>query len=366
MVRAGNGMRAARSARAGPLAALGHALASIQRRRDNKGVPRVFLVIWLALLPSGFTADLRVGLIGLDTSHATAFTKILNDPAAPDHVPGARVVAAFIGGSFDLEASHSRLAGYTQELSEKWAVRLYPTISDLCRDVDAVILTSVDGRAHLAQAIPVLLARKPLYLDKPLAASLRDAAAIFELAAVQGVPVWSASSLRYGRATQAVRGGSIGTVTNALTTSPCELNPTHPDLMWYGIHGCESLFTVMGSGCRSVRRGTNDDGSIEVTGVWIGGRTGVYREARGYGGRARGEKGEAAVGSFDGYAPLLAEVVKFFKTGVVPVAPAETLELFAFMEAADESKRRGGAAVTLEEIFRRAGVRGPPVTEPDP
>ncbi len=304
-------------------------------------------------------ADLRVGLIGLDTSHATAFTKLLNDPADPNHVRGARVVAAFVGGSYDLEASRSRLEGYTKELREKWGVRLHPTIPDLCRDVDAVILTSVDGRTHLAQAIPVLLARKPLYIDKPLAASLRDAAAIFELAAAQGVPVGSASSLRHGRATQAVRGGSIGTVTNAFTTSPCELNPTHPDLMWYGIHGCESLFTVMGPGCRSVRRGTNDTGGIQVTGAWAGGRTGVYREAKGYGGLARGEKGEAEVGTFDGYAPLLVEVVKCFQTGVVPVAPAETLELFAFMEAADESQRRGGAEVTLEEIFRRAGDRPP-------
>jgi hypothetical protein len=305
---------------------------------------------------SALAADLRVGLIGLDTSHATAFTKLLNDPADPHHVPGARVVAAFVGGSYDLEASRGRIESYTKELREKWGLRLHPTIPDLCRDVDTVILTSVDGRAHLAQAIPVLLARRPLYIDKPLAASLRDAAAIFGLAAAQGVPVWSASSLRYGRATQAVRGGSIGAVTHAFTTSPCELNPTHPDLMWYGLHGCESLFTVMGPGCRSVRRGTNDTGGIEVTGTWNGGRTGTYREARGYGGLARGEKGEAEVGAFDGYAPLLVEVVKFFRTGAVPVAPAETLELFAFMEAADESRRRGGAEVQLEEIFRRAGV----------
>lgn len=327
---------------------------------------RTLLLSWLALSASVCVAEIRVGLVGLDTSHATAFTKILNDPADPNHVPGARVVAAFVGGSYDLEASRGRLAGYTQELREKWGVRLHPTIPDLCREVDAVILTSVDGRAHLAQAIPVLLARKPLYIDKPIAASLRDAAAIFELAAAQEVPVWSASSLRYGRATQAVRGGSLGTVTNALTTSPCELNPTHPDLMWYGIHGCESLFTVMGAGCRSVRRGTNALGGIEVIGTWRGGRTGTYREAKGYGGLARGERGEAAVGGFDGYAPLLAEVVNFFRTGVVPVAPAETLELFAFMEAADESLRRAGAEVALGEIFRRAGVPEPKLTWPEP
>ncbi len=298
--------------------------------------------------------DLRLGLIGVDTSHAVEFTKLLNDPAHAHHVAGGRVTGAYKGGSPDLEASRSRVDGYAAELSEKWGVKLYDTIEALCTDVDAVLLESVDGRPHLAQARPVLAAGKPLYIDKPMAASLRDGMEIFRLAAAKGVPVFSASSLRFSRGTLEARAGKVGRVVRAETTSPCHLEPTHPDLFWYGIHGVESLFTVMGTGCESVRRGRTPDGKIEVTGTWSGGRTGIYRESDAYGGTAEGEKGTLAVGAFDGYAPLVVEIVKFFRTGVAPVSPQETLEILAFMEAADLSKQRDGASVTLKEVMAAA------------
>ncbi len=312
----------------------------------------VLLFVGATLSPS---ADLRIGMIGLDTSHVTAFAKIMNDPAQKDHVPGARVVAAFRGGSADIESSISRVDGYTKELVEQRGVKLYPTIEELCQNVDAVMLMSVDGRPHLWQAIPVIQAGKPLYLDKPMGGSLGDVIAIFKLAKAHNVPLFSSSSLRYGKNTQAVRGGAIGKVLSAETTSPFNVEPKHPDMFWYAVHGAESLFTVMGTGCESVKRGTNAAGELVVTGTWTGGRTGVYRESKGYGGLAKGEKGELEVGAYVGYAPLLVEAVKFFQTRVVPVPAEETIELFAFMEAADESKRRGGAEVSLKEMLERVG-----------
>lgn len=311
----------------------------------------------IAVSISAAAADLRVGMIGLDTSHVTAFAKIMNDPAQKDFVPGARVVAAFKGGSPDIESSISRVDGYTKELVEKYGVELYPTIEELCQNVDAVMLMSVDGRPHLWQAIPVIQAGKPLYLDKPMAGSLGDVIAIFKLAKTHKVPLFSSSSLRYGRNTQAVRGGAIGKVLSAETTSPFSVEPKHPDMFWYAVHGAESLFTVMGTGCESVKRGTNAAGELVVTGTWTGGRTGVYRQDKGYGGLAKGGQGEMAVGAYDGYAPLVVEVVKFFQTRQVPVPAEETIEIFAFMEAADESKRRGGAEVRLSEVFERVGYQ---------
>jgi hypothetical protein len=311
----------------------------------------------VAVSISAAAADLQVGMIGLDTSHVTAFAKIMNDPAQKDFVPGARVVAAFKGGSPDIESSISRVDGYTKELVEKYGVKLYPTIEELCQNVDAVMLMSVDGRPHLWQAIPVIQAGKPLYLDKPMAGSLGDVIAIFKLAKAHNVPLFSSSSLRYGRNTQAVRGGAIGKVLSAETTSPFSVEPKHPDMFWYAVHGAESLFTVMGTGCQSVQRGTNAAGDLVVTGTWSGGRTGAYRQDKNYGGLAKGDKGEMAVGAYDGYAPLVVEVVKFFKTRQVPVPAEETIEIFAFMEAADESKRRGGAEVRLSEVFERVGYQ---------
>ena len=300
-------------------------------------------------------AELRVGIIGCDTSHVPAFTEILNNPRAKDHISGARVVAAFKGGSKDIESSWSRVEGYSKTLQEKYGVRIYESIEQLCGDVDAVLLESLDGRPHLQQATPVIKAGKPLYIDKPMAASVGDVIEIFNLARQARVPVFSSSSLRYGNDTQAAVRGALGKIMYAETSSPCEIEAHHPDLFWYGVHGIEALFAVMGTGCQSVERGTTPDGKIEVTGLWTGGRKGIYRENNnGYMGIARGEKGEAKVGSYDGYAPLVVQIVKFFQTGVTPVPAEETIELFAFMQAADESKAQGGKPVKIKSVLKEA------------
>jgi hypothetical protein len=302
-------------------------------------------------------SELKLGIIGLDTSHSTAFTEILNNPKAKDHVSGARVVAAFKGGSLDIPSSITNVEAYATTLREKYGVKIYDTIEEVCAASDAILIESVDGRPHLQQARQVFAAKKPVYIDKPVGGTLRDALEIFRLAEEAGVPIFTSSSLRFAKNTLAVRGGSIGRVMHAETTSPAHLEEHHPDLYWYGVHGCESLFTVMGVGCETVERRKTTDGKIEVIGKWKGNRTGIFREGNGYSGVARGEKGEAAIGSFDGYAPLVAEIVKFFETRKSPVPAIETIELFAFMEAADESKRQGGKPVRLQDVLARAKAR---------
>ncbi|SKA90580.1 Predicted dehydrogenase [Prosthecobacter debontii] len=297
--------------------------------------------------------NIRAGIIGLDTSHVLSFSKTLNaDPQDPE-VMGVRMVAAYPKGSPDIEGSVKRVPEYTEKV-KAMGVAIVPSIKDLLDQVDVVFLETNDGRPHLEQLRPCLEAGKPVFIDKPIAGTLTDAIKIFEEAKAAGVPVFSSSSLRFGKGTQAVRNGSVGKVMRAETTSPASLEATHPDLFWYGIHGVESLFTVMGTGCVSVKRGTTAEGKITVTGTWEGGRTGTYTEAKGYTGKAVGEKGEAAVGSYDGYDPLLFAAVHFFRTGVAPVSPEETLEIYAFMEAADESKRQGGAEVTLKSVMDKA------------
>jgi hypothetical protein len=295
---------------------------------------------------------IRVGIIGLDTSHAPAFTKILNDPNAPDDVAGCPVVAAYPHGSADIKSSVERIPMLTKEV-ESQGVEIVDSIGTLLQKVDAVLLETNDGRPHLEQARQVLKAGKPLFIDKPMAASLKDVILIFNEAKQAGVPVWSSSSLRFGKTTQSIRDGAIGKVKICETTSPAALEPTHPDLFWYGIHGVESLFTAMGTGCQSVVRSTTDN-RIVVTGKWQGDRTGIYREASGYGGKAVGEKGEENAGNYEGYRPLVVEIVKFFRSGKPPVTAEETIEIYAFMEAADESKKQNGAEVTLSSVIAKA------------
>jgi hypothetical protein len=315
----------------------------------------VFILIsTLLFTATTFGADLRIGIIGCDTSHVIAFTETLNNSQAKQHVPGGKVVAAYRGGSPDLPDSVRHLDEYSATLQDKYGVKFYDTIEELCRNVDAVLLESIDGRPHLEQVKPVIAAGKPVFVDKPMAGSLHDVLEIFRLAKAAKVPLFSASSLRFATNTLAVRDGAIGKVKYAETYGPCEIEPHHPDLFWYGVHGVEALYTVMGPGCRTVQRGTTPDGQIEVTGEWSGGRKGVFRADKSFHGLAKGAKGEMAVGAWDGYAPLVAAIMKFFQTGVAPVKPEETVEIFAFMEAADESKRQGGAPVKIKDVIRRA------------
>lgn len=304
-----------------------------------------------------FSADpIRVGLIGLDTSHVIAFTQILNDEKDPNHVPGARVVAGFPGGSSDNPSSASRVEGYTKELKERFGVEILADIPALCRVVDAVLLTSVDGRPHLEQLRPVLAARKPVYIDKPLAGSLKDAREIARLARESGVPCFSASSLRYFPGVTSLRGHpEVGEILGVDAYSPCPTEEHHPDLYWYGIHGVEILFTLMGPGCESVTRVTAPDQDI-VIGRWKDGRLGTFRGMRKgtqpYGATVFGSKGSRSTQPVDGtlYRHLVAEIVKVFQTGKASLPLDETLEILAFMSAADESKRRGGIPVRLEEL----------------
>lgn len=298
----------------------------------------------------------RVGMIGLDTSHCLAFTKLLNDPNAADDIAGFRVVAVYPKGSPDIESSTSRVPGYTEQI-KKLGVRIVEDLDELVGQVDAILLETNDGRPHLEQIVPALKAGLPVFVDKPIAGSVTDAVAMFELGKHYKTPLFCSSSLRFSDGPQALRAGSLGRILGCSTYSPCSLEKTHPDLFWYGVHGVEMLFTVMGTGCQSVTRASSADFEL-VTGTWDDGRIGTFRGIRsgrsGYGGTAFGEKGIAPVGKYDGYRPLVVEIVKFFKTRQVPVSEAETLEIYAFMEASDESKRQGGVPVTLESIMKKS------------
>ena len=318
----------------------------------------------VALLAQDATS-IRAGIVGLDTSHAIAFTTILNQgPKKPEDaakVAGVRVVAAYPQGSRDIVSSTQRVPEYTKKIREL-GVEVVASIDELLQRVDVVLLESNDGRVHYEQLQPILAAGKPVFIDKPVAGDLVDAVRIFDAVKAAGVPCFTASSLRFGKTTQAVRGGSIGKVSRAETFSPASLEPTHTDLYWYGIHGCEALHAVMGMGCQTVQRTKTADGKFEVIGRWPEGRVGIFRESnqtdrKGFGGIAVGEKGEAPIGLHDGYEVLLVEIVKMFRDGVVPVRPEETLELFAFMEAADESQRRGGSEVSVQEVLTQARAK---------
>lgn len=304
------------------------------------------------------TQQLRLGMIGLDTSHVIAFTRILNDTSMADHVPGAKVIAAYKGGSDDVESSYTRVDRFTEQLKNEFGVEILDSIESLCEKVDAVLLESVDGRPHLEQAQIVINAGKPLFIDKPMAGSLRDVIQIFKLADENNVPCFSSSSLRYYESLQTLKSEEIGELKGAISYGPCNLEPHHPDLFWYGVHPTEALFSVLGIGCQSVSRTFTDHTDV-VSGIWNNGNTGVVYGLRT--GHARYKVtlfGTGGIVEQDGggnYVPLVREIMKFFRTGIPPVSARETVELFAFMEGADLSKSRDGCEVNIPQLIESNG-----------
>lgn len=293
-------------------------------------------------------ADIRLGIIGTDTSHAIAFTRALNDSGAPDHVPGAHIVAAWKGGSPDIEQSAKRVNQYAEELKDKWGVKFVDSISELCPAVDGLLLESVDGRAHLPQFREAVQCGKPVFIDKPLASTLADAREIARLAREHNVPWFSSSSLRYSPIAELRTPDMIG----AIVWAPGPLEPHHQlDLSWYGIHGVEMLYTLFGTGCVEVSRISSKDTDV-ITGRWKDGRLGTVHLQRPYG-KYGGvvylkDKGLNAKPDIQfSYVPLVKEIVMFMQTKTPPVPNGETLEIFEFMDAAQRSLAQHGALVKL-------------------
>jgi len=305
---------------------------------------------------AGAAEMIKVGMIGLDTSHCLEFTKMLNAENPLPEYAGFRVAAVYPRGSRDIASSTNRVPGYLEKI-KPLGVEVVDSIDAVLQKSDVILLESNDGRVHLEQALPVFKSGKRVFIDKPVAGSLAQVVAIFEAAKRYRAPMFSCSSLRYTVKTQEIRSGKFGPVLGAESFSPCSLEPTHPDFFWYGMHGVELLYTLMGTGCETVVRVTTPGTDVAV-GTWQGGRVGSFRGNRasssGYGADVFFAKGKQTVDDYKGYAPMLVEILKFFKTGVVPVTPEETIELFAFMEAADESKRRGGAPVKVADVLAKA------------
>ena len=319
-----------------------------------------FAIILLGLADCAFAQDtlkpLRAGIIGLDTSHVPAFTKLFNKGETEGELAGIKIVAGYPGGT-DMPASKDRVAKFTEQI-RGMGVEIVDSIPKLLEKVDVVLIESVDGRIHLQEAREVFKSGKLVYIDKPVAGTLAEAIALFELAKKSHVKTWSSSSSRFGADLIALKNNpEIGDILGVTTWGPCSYQSGTPDLFFYAIHGIESLFTLMGTGCETVSR-TKGRITDQVTGVWKDGRIGTYRGIV----KGKSEFGAIVFGSAGirqgaktiSYEALCRQIGTFFRTGEPPVSEAETIEIFTFMEAADESMRQGGKPVALAEVLAKA------------
>ncbi len=298
---------------------------------------------------------IRAGMIGCDTSHVVAFAKIFNNKTDPSHVPGVQVVAAYPSFSPDLESSVTRVDKYKKQLTEDFGVKLTSSIAEMLEQVDVVMIESVDGRRHLKELQAVAHAGKPVFVDKPFAASLADAKKMVKLIKQHKLPCFSSSSLRFDSAIQdAARDAkACGSLEGCDAFGPAHLEKTNPGLFWYGIHGVEILYTFMGQGCRTVRCTSTPDSDMAV-GIWKDGRLGTMRGIR------KGRKSYGAmllctnrppklVSYAKNYYPrLIRAMIEFFKTGRPPLPIEETLEICAFIDAAYRSAQNDGQDMPLD------------------
>lgn len=327
-------------------------MAYVQRRGLICGL---FACVALLCASAACAADVRVGIIGADTSHSPAFAKLMNverDPA----LSGYRVTHAYKWGSKDIPSCTRRYERHIKQL-EECGVQMVDSIAALLANVDCVLLETCDGRPHLEQALEVFRSGKPCYIDKPIAADLRDVLKILAAAKQMGQKVYSASALRYTKAVKEAARGDYGPIRAVDTFAPGNFEPTHSDFFWYAIHGADPLFAIMGAGCEEVTCVHSGDDDV-IVGRWRDGRLGtvrVFGTRGGYGGSVINDKSQFFnLGGYEGYKVLLEEILEYFRTGKEPIAPEELKEVYAFLDAARLSKQRGGKPVTLAEAIRLA------------
>lgn len=329
---------------------------------------------WSSFHSAAFPAEpVRVGIIGIDNYQSLAFTQLWHKP--PEDNPdllGLKVTVAWRGGSPDIEETLVDIKRWEPRLVEQ-GVKFEDSIEAVLKQCDAVMVMSIDGRAHLKQTELALKAGKPTYIGRPMAASLEDVIAIFDLAKKYDTPVFSCSQHRYSPGFIGMRNHpEVGEVIGCNVYGGCPTVPHHPDLFWHSVHSFDTLYTIMGPGAVSVTRARTDDAEL-ITGVWKDGRIGSYRGIRRgalkYSATVFGDKGVAPAGiygyaapvngvvpkgRYKGYEGVATEIAKFYRTRKLPIEPEETLELFGFMEAAHESHRRGGVPIKIADVIATA------------
>lgn len=294
-------------------------------------------------------SNLRIGMIGLDTSHAVAFTALLNKSDEIFYVGGGKVEIAFPGGSPNLGLSMSRIGDFTKKVKDDYQVKIADSIEMVAEESDAILLESVDGGQHLEQLRKIISYRKPIFIDKPFALSVKDANEMVLLAKQYQTPIMSTSALRFAEGLRSVLDHSTkGKVIGADCFGPMEILKEQPGYFWYGIHAIEMLFAILGEGSEAVTVTKNTDHDL-ITGIWKDGRIGTVRGNRvgnhQFGALIHFEEGSEFVDINKDqkpfYASLLEQIIDFFNDGVSRVPLSETMEIIRFTEAANESRMTG-------------------------
>ncbi|MFT3789382.1 MAG: Gfo/Idh/MocA family oxidoreductase [Tepidisphaeraceae bacterium] len=295
----------------------------------------------------------RIGLISLDTSHVSAFSKLLNDPTHEHHVPGVRVVAGFPGGSRDFPLSIDRVAGFTEELRRDRGVEIVESPEAVAEKSDLVFLMSCDGRVHRSLFERIARFDKPVFIDKPLATTSADAKAILDLAKSRNLPLMSCSSLRYAQGLSEALANGRADILGCDVFGPLNEESRQTGFFWYGVHTVEMMIASMGVGCvqvRCLRMPDND----QLIAVWNDGRVASIRGLRNAHGKfgitLHRKEGPQIIDASAGrpyYAGLLRAILASLPNRQTLIPQDEMLHVVKVIEAINVSRSRNGEPVAV-------------------
>lgn len=299
----------------------------------------------------------RIGLLGLDTSHAPAFTGLLNDPDNAHHVAGAKVVAAWPGGTAGWDKSESRVGGFTQQLRDDYGIAILESPAAVADKSDVLFITAVDGRIHRQLFEQVAAYGKPIFIDKPFATSVADAQFMIQTAKQNNILLMSSSALRFARPLPSILADNTkGAIQGIDAFGPMELDAVLPGLFWYGCHTVEMIVAAMGVGCESISAVVTDAVDV-LTMRWSGGRLATLRGLRGshsqFGATIHRENGVDVVdiaGDIPYYVGLLEAIVGSIQQNKPCVAHNQMLEVVRIMEYGNAARQAGGL-VTLPPMI---------------
>jgi predicted dehydrogenase len=345
----------------------------------------LFAVLSSGARPSA-ADEVRIGILGIDNFGSVAYTEFLNRPHAEGVFEGVRVVAAYPIGSADYPDSDKLVEQWKKQLLDLYQnpkdpkdavppIEMVTSVDELLSKCDGVMIFSMDGRLHLEQAKAVLKAGKRLFIGRPMASSPEDVIAIFRLAAETKTPCWSSSQHRYSTGFSGMKNHpEVGRVIGCDVYGGWTVDAPEADQFTRPLHSLETLYTIMGPGVVSVAC-TSTPTAESITAVWNDGRVGTYRGIKEgavkYSATVFGDKGVSTAGIYGhgvpvngvvptndryvGYEGLAIELARFFKGGPVPVSAAETLEIYALMQAAETSRAQNGAVIRLQDLAKQIG-----------
>ena len=298
--------------------------------------------------------ELKVAIIGLDTSHSVELPRLMNSPECKPElkINGLKVVAC---NRFMTRFTNKDVLDKRQEQLEQWGIKVTENFDEAVADCDAIQMEINDPSLHLEYFERLAPLGKPVFLDKPLAESVEDGRKIIELARKYGTRVWSGSSIPLNPKVQQCIDNLQDEPLIAHAFGPMGVAPAGSSVIWYGVHTFEIMQRLIGPcGAKSVHAVESPVGVISTV-AYDDDRVGLVECQKGcwcYGGRIQNNNNASLLhilATEPNYYYLMRNIRNFFRGGDAPVTIEKTFEGLAIMNAAEASVK-SGKAVEVEKL----------------